>query len=287
MRRTAQRVFLLTLGWEHIPKSWSIHGWDPNDFLTEPVPAVVVETDEGYLLLDTGFNPALIRDKALNDRFHKRVAGVRVVLPPDEEDPLLVALETINVSLEDIKAVAVSHLHNDHSGGLRHFIKGTPIFVQQRELEFGLHQFPKAEEHGVFRVDFDDPRLRFHTLNGHLNDVPEEILPGVDAVPTFGHTPGHQSFIINLTDGTGMVLAFDAADLMENFDKELPVGGVVDIDPKATLAHIKTLKSLASEKGYLLVPGHDPHVWPKLTRLIQQNGNQIPRHLTTASLYST
>ena len=287
MKTKAERVFLLTLGWEYLPKAWSVHGWDPTEFLTEPVPAVVVETDEGYALLDTGFNPALIHDKALYDRFHGRVNGVRAVLPPGDEDPLLVALEAINVSLKDIKAVAVSHLHNDHAGGLRHFIQDVPIFVQQRELDFGLFDFPKAEENGVFRVDFDDPRLRFHTLQGHLNDQPEEILPGVEALPTFGHTPGHQSFIVNFRDGTGMVLAFDAADLMENFEKELPIGGVVDVEPATTTVHIKRLKSLALERGYLLVPGHDPHVWPKLTQLVQENGYHVPKHLTTEALFSS
>ncbi len=286
MRKTADRVFLLTLGWEYLPKAWSVHGWDPNEFLTEPVPAVVVETDEGYVLLDTGFNPALIKDKALNDRFHGRVNGVKAVLPPGDDDPLLVALEAINVSLKDIKAVAVSHLHNDHAGGLRHFIDDIPIFVQQRELDFGLFEFPKAEANGVFRVDFDDPRLHFHPLEGHLNEEPEEILPGVEAVPTFGHTPGHQSFIVNLQDTTGMVLAFDAADLMENFEKELAIGGVVDVEPETTTVHIKRLKSLARERGYLLVPGHDPHVWPKLTQLTHENGGHIPKHLTTEILFS-
>jgi N-acyl homoserine lactone hydrolase len=59
-----------------------------------------------------------------------------------------------------------------------------------------------------------------------------------------------------------MVLAFDAADLMENLERELPIGGVVDIEPEATAVHIRRLKSLAHERGYLLVLWHDPHVWP-------------------------
>jgi N-acyl homoserine lactone hydrolase len=48
----------------------------------------------------------------------------------------------------------------------------------------------------------------------------------VTAVLTAGHTPGHQSFVVDFDDsvgGGGLVLAFDAADLAaENIEHELP-----------------------------------------------------------------
>ena len=62
-----------------------------------------------------------------------------------------------------------------------------------------------------------------------------EIAPGVTAIPTYGHTPGHQSFLVDLDEsvgGGGFVFAFDAADLTENIEHELAIGGYVDIDPR-------------------------------------------------------
>jgi N-acyl homoserine lactone hydrolase len=65
--------------------------------------------------------------------------------------------------------------------------------------------------------------------------------------------------------GGGLVFAFDAADLTENIEQELPVGGFVDVEPEVTVAAIRKLKSLAAGRGYRIVPGHDPIAWPALT----------------------
>jgi hypothetical protein len=37
-------------------------------------------------------------------------------------------------------------------------------------------------------------------------------------------------------------------------------------DPKATLPAIRRLKAIAAERGFPLIPGHDPDVWPRFTR---------------------
>ena len=66
--------------------------------------------------------------------------------------------------------------------------------------------------------------------------------------------------------GGGFVFAFDAADLTENIEHELAIGGYIGVDPEETIEPIRRLKRLATEKGYQLIPGHDPHVWPELTR---------------------
>ncbi|HET7739638.1 MAG TPA: N-acyl homoserine lactonase family protein, partial [Mycobacterium sp.] len=64
----------------------------------------------------------------------------------------------------------------------------------------------------------------------------------------------------------GYVFAFDAADLTENIEQELAIGGFIDVEPEETIEPIRRLKKLASDKGYQLIPGHDPHVWPELTQ---------------------
>lgn len=254
-------VLPLTFGWEHLPKSVSVHGADPSIRLREPVPGVLLEVDGGWLLLDTGFNDALIRDPALRRRFHG--AGVDPELPGDG-DGLLDAFALVGVDPGDVVAVAVSHLHNDHAGGLRHFAGRVPVHAQRREVEYGLHApHPEPERHAIYRVDFDDPAIDWCLADGDA-----ELAPGVTALLTAGHTPGHQSFLVERDEaagGGGFVFAFDAADLQENLDRELPIGGVVDVDPQETIEPIRRLKAIAAERSYRLVPGHDPDVWPALT----------------------
>ena len=260
-----RRVVPLTLGWEDLPLSVSIHGAPPEaGRLREPVPGVLLLCDGGWLLLDTGFNTALITDPALRQRYH----GDPVIQPvlPVPGEPIDEALGVAGIDLRDIQAVAVSHLHNDHAGGLKLFAGRVPVHIQRAELSYGMNGTPEPERHGIFRVDFDDPRIDWRQADGDAG-----IAPGVTAVPTAGHTPGHQSFVVDLDDsagGGGLVFAFDAADLTENIEQELPIGGVVGIDPRETVEPIRRLKKLAHDKGYPLIPGHDPDVWPAMTEAL-------------------
>jgi glyoxylase-like metal-dependent hydrolase (beta-lactamase superfamily II) len=113
-----RRIILLTLGWEVVPKSISVYGDTSGERLREPVPGILLEADGGWILLDTGLNPALIRDAPLNRRFHGRNKDIEVMLPGPGE-PLEEALDAAGVSMDKIVTVAVSHLHNDHAGGIR------------------------------------------------------------------------------------------------------------------------------------------------------------------------
>jgi glyoxylase-like metal-dependent hydrolase (beta-lactamase superfamily II) len=265
--RGVHRVVPLTFGWEDLPETVSIHGGDPSVRLREPVPGVLLDVDGGWMLLDTGFNVPMVRDPLLHRRFHGRNHGIRTELLAGERDSLEVAFELVGVDPDDVVVVGLSHLHNDHAGGLRYFADRVPVHAQRRELDYGTSYHPAPELHGIYRVDFDDPLIDWRLADGEAR-----IADGVTAVPTYGHTPGHQSFVVTLDDDAsatygvpGFVLAFDAADLQRNIDDELAVGGFIDCEPEQTVEAIRRLKAIAVERGYRLVPGHDPDVWPAFT----------------------
>jgi glyoxylase-like metal-dependent hydrolase (beta-lactamase superfamily II) len=276
-----RRVIPLTFGWEDLPITVSIHGGDPSIRLREPVPGVLLELDGGWMLLDTGFNVPLVRDPLLYRRFHGRNGDIAAELLPDDRDSLEVAFEMVGVCPDDVAVVALSHLHNDHAGGLRWFAERVPVHLQRIELEYGLHGGRPGdgpEQHGMYRVDYDDPVIDWRLADGEV-----ELAPGVTAVPTYGHTPGHQSFVVTLeaeaaeTYGVpGFVLAFDAADLQRNIDEELAVGGFIDCPPEQTVEAIRRLKAIAGERGFRLVPGHDPEVWPAFTKELGVAGAPSP-----------
>lgn len=264
-----RRIVLLTLGWEDLPKSVSVHGAPHDIRMREPVPGVLLQTDGGWVLLDTGFNTALIRDPYLRKRFFPSVEYQPLLPGPGE--PIEEGLAAIGVDIDDIHVVGLSHLHVDHAGGLKLFSGRIPVHLQRRELEFGLSNDPEVEKHAIFRIDFDDPRIDWQLADGEA-----EVAPGITAVPTYGHTPGHQSFVVELDESVadggpaGYVFAFDAADLTENIEHELAIGGYVGVEPEETVEPIRRLKALAAEKDYPLIPGHDPHVWPEMTQHFHQ-----------------
>src|SRR4051795_7091845 len=244
------RIVLLTLGWEELPKSVSVFGAPPELRMREPVPGVLLQCDGGWLLLDTGFNTALVRDRALYRRYFPSVE-YRPVLPGPGE-PIEEGLAQVGIDIDEVYSVGVSHLHHDHSGGLKLFAGRVPVHAQRRELEYGMRNDSGPEAHAFARVDYDDPRIDWQLADGEA-----EIAPGVTAIPTYGHTPGHQSFIVDLDEsvgGGGFVFAFDAADLTENIEQEMAIGGVIEVEPEEPIEPIRKLKKLANEKGYLLIP---------------------------------
>jgi N-acyl homoserine lactone hydrolase len=251
-----RRVVPLTLGWIDLPRHVLVQG-ESDEQVRVPVPGVLLLSDGGWLLLDTGFNTALITDAALRRRFHGDPA-MRPVIPGPGE-PLEEALDKAGVDIAGIRAVAVSHLHWDHAGGLRHFAGRVPVHAQRAEFEFATKPGPEAERRGMFRVDYDDPRIDWRIADGDA-----ELAPGVTAVLTAGHTPGHQSFIVDLDGGGGFVFAFDAANTIDGCEREVP-GGLINATVEQGAEQIRRLKRLAAGRGYQLIPGHDPVAWPKLT----------------------
>ena len=107
-------------------------------------------------------------------------------------------LHALGMDLGDITAVICSHLHFDHAGGLvRRRDSGVleaafpraRIFVQKGELDIARE--PRNERlRAAYRhaAEILAPNLaRIEALDG-----PAEIVPGVTAVPTGGHTRDHQ-----------------------------------------------------------------------------------------------
>jgi len=259
----------MVLGWEHLPLWISmplVEDARRETLMREPVPGLLLEVDGGWFLVDSGFNAPLVRDPMLYQRFWGAAPVEVELVGPEDQDPLLSAFELAGVDPRDVVGVCISHFHNDHSGGLRHFVDQCPIYIQRAEYEMGMATDPSAlEAAAMFRIDWDDARVDWRVLDGDA-----EIAPGITAILTAGHTPGHQSFLVDLDPSVrdqhshdGYVFACDAADLIENLEAEQPVSAH-DGPPEATLDGIRRLRSLGAEHNYRVVPGHDPVAWPQL-----------------------
>ena len=216
-----RRIVPLTLGWEDLPKSVSVEGASRQERLREPVPGVLLECDGGWLLLDTGFNAALITDPALHRRFHGDPL-IQPVLPGPGEPLGRGARQRRHGHRGDLRRRRQPPAQRPRRRAQAISLAGCRCISQRAELDYGLSARPARRPRHLPR------RLRRPSIDWRLADGDAEIAPGVTAVPTAGHTPGHQSFVVTLdgsVGGGGFVFAFDAADLTENIERELPVGG--------------------------------------------------------------
>lgn len=98
-------------------------------------------------------------------------------------------LRARDIAPEDVTALAVSHLHFDHCGQNAAF-PGRPIHVQTDEYDAA--QGPDY----TIRAWVDFPGALHERHSGEF-----EVFQGVRLVPTPGHTPGHQSLLIEAVDG--------------------------------------------------------------------------------------
>jgi N-acyl homoserine lactone hydrolase len=207
-----------------------------------PVTCYVVRTTDAVILFDTGLSPRAIPGLLRTDP-----------LAHFSEDDLLVhRLDKLGLETSNIDIVVLSHLHYDHAGGAALFPK-SELVVQRDEYSYAFHPAPFFEPF-YYRKNFDLPGHRWRLLDGDT-----ELVPGVTVLRTDGHTPGHQSLVVELPESGPVVLAGDCVYWQEHLDKER-VPGVV-WNPTLAFHSIKRVKTLARLVGGRVFPSHDPAFW--------------------------
>ena len=167
-----------------LPRSRVIYGDTSDERLLTPVYSVLLRTDDGDILYDTGIDPDAAYDP-------KALEGItRNLHSFTEEDDIRNRLRDVGTTEDQVRTVIMSHFHYDHVGGLRYF-RNAKVYVQNNEYRAGMH--PDMGMDRVLRKQYFDHPLDFETVMGDT-----EIVPGVWALSTFGHTPGHQSLLVEL-----------------------------------------------------------------------------------------
>jgi len=200
-----------------------------------PVLGFAVRHDEGVLLFDTGVGSG----HADVDRWYRP----RVI-------PLEDALREHGLALDDVTAIANSHLHFDHCGGNTRFA-GLQGYVRAKELDAARREDYTVAEwigHG---------ELELVALDDHAE---VEVAPDVVLIWTPGHTPGHQSCVISTAAGP-VVLAGQAVYSRAEWEGSL--------DPKDTgadnapdvLAYSESVRRLRRLQPIRVHFAHDPDVW--------------------------
>jgi N-acyl homoserine lactone hydrolase len=239
------RLFALTCGWLTGPTGNFLAG-EPGR-LRVPVPCFLVDHPQGPVLFDSGLHPDTQRDPFA--RLGQAAHFFAVEFAAGEE--VAARLAALGIDVARVRYLVNSHLHFDHTGG-NACVPNARLVVQRREWEAG-------HDPDLVQRNFYDPR-DYTTGHDVLAVDGEHDLFGdgrIVCLPTYGHTPGHQSLRVRLDAGE-VVLTSDACYLRQTLEA-LHLPAIVH-DRDAMLASLRRLRVLR-DAGARLVYGHDPAFW--------------------------
>jgi N-acyl homoserine lactone hydrolase len=216
--------------------------------ITVPVPVFLIEHPKGRALFDTGLHPDCQQDPA--GRLGERTMSLFKIGLKSGED-VGARLESIDRDPSKINLMINSHFHFDHCGA-NALIPNATLLVQKREWDAGMDP-EAATQRGFNPRDFD----LGHKLR--LVDGEHDVFGdgSVICLPTYGHTPGHQSLKLR-TDSGDIVLAADSCYFCQTLrERRLPRYAY---DKDAMLASLDRLEAL-EKSGARIVFGHDPEFW--------------------------
>ena len=215
-----------------------------------PIYAWLIEHPEGLIVVDTG-ESARVNEPGYLPRWHPYFRrGVREsVEPGDEIGPQLTAL---GASAEDVRWVVLTHLHNDHTGGLAQFENAKGFAGQMRG--FLPQHWP--EWFSPRRYDFDERPFGPFPQSRPLTEAGD-----VTVVATHGHTKGHVSVVVEEVEHA-VFLAGDTS-----YTQALMIGGAVDgvtPDVRTASESLERIREFARKRRVVYLPSHDPQAAQRL-----------------------
>jgi len=208
---------------------------------------LLIRTAGTNIIVDTGFGNNLSDSQ-------------RRFLHIDEHDGAHSGLASLGLLAGDIDIVVDTHLHDDHcTGNFRLDADGSraPAFpnaeylVQRREYEDAIA--PNERTRATYSAENFIPLYQSEQLR--LLDGDAEIAPGVSAIVTPGHTPGHMSVRIE-SGGEHAAFLCDMASLAVHFER-LAWMSAFDVEPLVTLESKRRWQKWALETNALLIFPHD------------------------------
>ncbi len=179
---------------------------------------LLITTDKEKILVDTGIGELPDRIK----KFYRL----------DREMKLERSIKEEGLKPEDISVVINTHLHLDHCGNNVLF-KNAKFYVQRDEVRYA--HFPdRFQKNTYIRELFDT--VDYIGIKGD-----HEITGGVKVITTPGHSPAHQSVVVD-TEDEKYIYCGDASPLRENLERRNIPGTLYN--PVQALESIDKLRSI-------------------------------------------
>ena len=225
-----------------------------------PIWVWVIEHPEGLIVVDTGENTdSMDVDKYLSKESwyakyqFKNACNVKI----QSQNELNNQLKKLNLKVEDVKLVVLTHMHLDHIDGLKFFPK--------QEIMVGNFEFTHPDNvfSSILPSWFNPNKVEY--VNNRI-EVFNQAYPVTKAedllyIPTPGHTLGHSSLVFK-TDDFDIIFAGDSSyDQAQVINGELPGANT---DYVKTAETYKNLLAYARLRKTVYLPTHDANSGQRL-----------------------
>ncbi|WP_336127732.1 quorum-quenching N-acyl-homoserine lactonase MzmL [Mesoflavibacter sp. CH_XMU1422-2] len=200
----------------------------------------LIQHPDGNLLWDAGLSEDLIG----KEPFTTPEGAFTVSRKTGIEEQL----KSIGLSTNDVKYIALSHTHFDHSGSASKLPNAIWI-VQETEYNFVTSEEQKKQSPDNFNAIKNLKALK--KINGNYDVFGDGR---VVIVSTPGHTPGHQSLFVDLEQEGPLMLTGDMYHMEES--RENSRVPIFNHDVDQTLASMEVFETFAKEKGARVIIQH-------------------------------
>jgi glyoxylase-like metal-dependent hydrolase (beta-lactamase superfamily II) len=177
---------------------------------------------------------------------------------------LVANLRASGYTPEQVDEIYITHLHADHVGGItgadgKAVFSNAVVRLDAKESGFWLDQATMDKAPDGMKDFFKGAMasMKPYVEAGRLKtfDGDTELVPGIKAMATRGHTPGHSAYVVE-SQGQKLVVW---GDLMHVAAVQFPDPSVTiqfDIDSKAAAPQRKKVYADAAKKGYFVAIAH-------------------------------
>jgi N-acyl homoserine lactone hydrolase len=228
------------------------------DFL--PIWVWAVHHPEGIIIIDTGdIEEADHKAFYKNESFINKVnlSAMAIKRKITKEDELNSQLAKIGIRPEQVSKVVLTHLHGDHTDGVK-FFPNNEIIVSEMESKHPYGELPTTYP-GWFKptlVNYTRKRVEYFDSAYPLTKSEDLLL-----VPTPGHTHYHSSVLLK-TDKEHILFSGDTSYSQQQLLDNCFAG--VNIDYAKSKSTYNAIKQYGSKYPTIYLPSHDPESGARL-----------------------
>ena len=173
-------------------------------------------------------------------------------------------LASAGVDPKSVDVVLMSHLHPDHTNGIRALdgsmaFPNAEIMVPAKDWEFWMSEenAAKAESNQMMKNYFANVRKIYAGIESKVTryDWGKEVVSGITSIAAPGHTPGHTAFAVASGDSKVLIQS-DVTNIPEFFLRNPDWHVAYDVDPATAQETRHKFYDMAAAEKALVVGFH-------------------------------